>query len=296
MKEVRHIEIVTNRLVNETMSGQYHSVFKGQGMVFQEVREYAPGDDVRRIDWNVTARTGKPHVKTFREERELTVLLMVDLSGSMYFGSGFGHTVPDSATEALKRSYAAKIAALLAFSAINNNDRVGLLLFTDTVEKFIPPRKGRNHVLRTVLELLSFQPRNHKTDLPSATEYAMKMLSHKSVVFLISDFMNPSRIKRPLSVLNQTHDLIALRVHDRHEYELPDVGEAVLEDPETGELITVNTSDKRVREAYARRITDTQNEMTTLFKQLRVDYVDLENGAPYLMPIVKIFKQRSSRY
>lgn len=296
MREVRRIEIATKRLVNDTMAGSYHSVFKGQGMVFQEVREYMPGDDVRRIDWNVTARTGRPHIKTFREERELTVLIMVDMSGSMYFGSGFGNEQNTQADEALKRNYAARIAALLAFSAIQNNDRVGLLLFTDRVEKFIPPRKGRNHVLRVVLELLDHKPQGRHTDVTVAVEHAMKMLPHKSVAFMISDFMDNRRLQRPLSIMNKTHDLIAVRVGDVREWELPDVGVITLQDPESGQVVDIDTTDRKLRSAYNKAVESARGETATIFSRQKIDSVDLANGAPYLTPIVQLFKKRASRY
>ena len=295
VREIRQIEIITNRLVNETMAGSYHSVFKGQGMEFQEVREYAIGDDVRLIDWNVTARTRKPFIKTFREERELTVMLMVDLSGSMYFGSGLSRekALP---SEIIKRNFAARIAALLAFSAIRNNDRVGLLLYTDRIEKYIPPHKGRNHVLRVIREVLTHEPSGTSTDGNVAIEYALRMLTSKSIVFMVSDFMLPNKLRRSLSIMNKNHDLIAIRVTDQRELELPAIGEIYLEDPESHEMFLADTSDARLRSAYQKRVNNIRKDMETIFKQLRIDTVDLENGAPYVIPIARLFKKRANRY
>src|SRR5690606_7956998 len=226
LAKVRQIEIYTHRLVNDVMAGSYHSTFKGRGMEFEDVREYQPGDDVRAIDWNVTARTGVPFIKRFREERELTVMLMVDLSGSTDFGT----------SEQTKGELAAEICALLAFSAIKNNDRVGLLIFTDRVEKFIPPKKGKNHVLRVVREVLFHKPMHRGTNVPAAVEHVMKVLKRKSVVFLLSDFIPGARLRRPLSALNNRHDLIALRISDVREHDLPAMGLVQFHDPETGQV------------------------------------------------------------
>lgn len=285
LTKVRHIEIVTNRLVNEVMGGSYHSVFKGRGMEFEEVREYLPGDDVRTIDWNVTARTGNPFVKLYREERELTVMLMVDASASSWFGT----------VSRLKSELAAEVSALLAFSAIKNNDRVGLIIFTDRVEKFIPPKKGVNHVLRVIREVLYCRPAGRGTDLPGAVEHAMKVLRRKSVVFVISDFLAPG-LRRPLAVLNKKHDLIALRVSDPRESELPPAGLIPFEDPETGEVVFVDTFRPALRRRFAMSAEALRNETETLFKQLRIDYASLSTDRPYLEPIVGIFRRRASRY
>ena len=285
LSKVRRIEIVTNRLVNEVMAGSYHSVFRGRGMEFDEVREYAPGDDVRTIDWNVTARTGAPHVKTFVEERELTVLLMVDLSGSTEFGS----------VEHLKSEIAAEICALLAFSAIRNSDRVGLLIFTDKVEKYIPPKKGKNHVLRVVREVLFFRPTHRGTSFPAAAEHALRLLKRRSVVFLVSDFI-ASDLKRPLSLLNQRHDLIALRLTDPRELDIPAVGIVPFEDPETGETHYVDTNSARFRRAYADEARRWQDSTTQLLRKLRIDHADISTDKSYLDPIVEIFRRRAMRY
>jgi uncharacterized protein (DUF58 family) len=276
LSKVRRIEIVTNRLVSEVMAGSYHSVFRGRGMEFDEVREYAPGDDVRAIDWNVTARTGAPHVKTYVEERELTVMLMVDLSGSTDFGS----------VEHLKSEIAAEVCALLAFSAIRNNDRV---------ERYIPPKKGKNHVLRVVREVLFFRPTWRGTSLPAAAEHALRLLKRRSVVFLISDFIAPD-LKRPLSLLNQRHDLIALRLTDPREMEIPAVGIVPFEDPETGETHYIDTNSARFRRAYAQEAGRWRDSTTQLLRRLRVDHADIATDRPYLDPIVEIFRRRALRY
>lgn len=285
LSKVRRIEIMTNRLVNDVMAGSYHSVFKGRGMEFDEVREYMPGDDIRAIDWNVTARTGSPHIKNFVEERELTVMLMVDLSGSTDFGSGVQ----------LKSELAAELCALIAFSAIKNNDRVGLLVFTDQAEKYIPPKKGKNHVLRVIREILYFRPTHKGTDIPAAIEQVIRTLKRKSVVFLISDFM-ADHIKRPLSVLNARHDLIALKIQDPRELEMPPVGFVPFQDPETGEVEFVDTYDPDFRRRYAQAAEAAHSAMEQLFKQHKIDYVNLQTDQPYIEPIVELFRRRASRY
>jgi uncharacterized protein (DUF58 family) len=285
LSKVRHIEIITNRLVNEVMAGSYHSVFKGRGMEFDEVREYMPGDDVRTIDWNVTARTGVPYVKRFVEERELTVMLMVDLSGSTDFGTG----------ERLKGELAAEICALLAFSAIRNNDRVGLLIFTDRVEMFIPPKKGKNHVLRVIREVLFFRPENRQTNMPAAIEHITRVLKRKSVVFLISDFF-AQNIKRPVSVLNQKHDLIALQIRDPRELEIPPIGFVPFEDPETGEVLFVDTFSAEFRGKFKAAANHMQQEIEQFFKQMRVDHVTIGTDGSYIEPIIALFRRRAHRY
>src|SRR5947207_1286667 len=262
LKKIRQIEIRTNRLVSETLAGQYHSVFKGQGMNFDEVREYQPGDDVRSIDWNVTARMNHPFIKKFVEERELTVMLLVDLSGSGLFGS-----VAQS-----KRELAAEIASVLAFSAIRNNDKVGLILFSDEVEKFIPPRKGRKHVLRVIREVLFFEPQHRGTDLNEALEFLLHVTPHKAIAVIISDFIGspaapkrggPRRARPQMMLIeslaqasftmlrqaNRRHDVVAVQITDPHELELPALGRLVLQDAETGEIVEVSTNDARKRKA-----------------------------------------------
>jgi uncharacterized protein (DUF58 family) len=283
---VRQIEIITNRLVDEVMAGSYHSTFKGRGMEFDEVREYAAGDDVRTIDWNVTARAGVPFIKRYVEERELTVMLMVDLSGSTGFGSG----------ERTKGELAAEICSLLAFSAIRNNDRVGLLIFTDRVEKFIPPKKGKNHVLRVIREVLAYEPKYSGTNIPAAIEHLGRLLKRKSVVFLLSDFIGAEELRKPLSVLNRTHDLIALRIRDPREAELPPMGFAQFEDPETGEVVFVDTFNPRVRRAFAEAAERNNAAVQQLLRQLKVDVAEIETDKPYLDPIVQLFRRRAHRY
>ncbi len=285
ISKVRHIEIVTNRLVNEVMAGSYHSVFKGRGMEFEEVREYSPGDDVRDIDWNVTARTGTPFIKTYREERELTVMLAVDLSGSTEFGSG----------DRLKGELAAELCALIAFSTIKNNDRVGLLIFTDKVEKFIPPKKGKNHVLRVIREVLFFKPEGRGTSIAAAAEHVMRVLTRKSVVFLISDFLG-GQVRRPLAVLNQNHDLVAVKIRDPREMEMPAIGLAAFEDPETGEIVFVDTMNAGFRRRFAESAVKMHDETRQLFKELKIDFVEIRTDRSYIDPIVELFRRRASRY
>src|SRR5207237_8246279 len=278
LKKIRQIEIRTNRLVSETLAGQYHSVFKGQGMNFDEVREYQPGDEVRTIDWNVTARMNHPFVKKFVEERELTLMLVVDVSGSGLFGSH----------EQSKRELAAEIASVLAFSAIRNNDKVGLILFTDEVEKFIPPRKGRSHVLRVIREVLFYEPKRRGTDLNEALEYFMRVTAHRAIAVVISDFIgSPAsprsgkrRLRPQLMLLeslaqasftmlrqaNRRHDVVALQIADRFELELPALGRLVLTDAETGEVVEVNTGDQRKRLDFNQRQMRAQTDLARLFR------------------------------
>ncbi len=284
LAQVRRLEIVTRRMVNEVVAGRYHSVFKGRGMEFMEVREYAPGDDVRTIDWNVTARTGSPYVKTFIEERELTVLLMVDLSASMRFGS-----------TRLKSEVAAELCALLAFSAIKNNDRIGLLIFADEVELLIPPRKGRNHALRIIREVLAFQPRGRGSNLTEATATAIKLLKRKSVIFLVSDFWTP-QMRRPLALLNRKHDLIALIMRDPRELELPVCGILPMRDAESGETMWVDTFDPQFRKRYGECAEKEHENIEDLLKSLQVDHTVIECGKPYVERIVRVFELRAMRY
>ena len=234
LKQVRQIEIKTRGLVNEVFSGEYHSVFKGRGMEFSEVREYEPGDDIRSIDWNVTARFGHPYVKIFEEERELTVMLLIDMSGSLIFGS----------VEKTKQQIAAELSAILAFSAMKNNDKVGLILFTDSIEKFVPPRKGKSHILRIIREVLSFEPRGNKTDLKGALEYFNHIIKKKSIVFLLSDFFD-SGYEKILKIVGKKHDLIGMVINDPRENDLPEAGLIKFRDAETGEIRYLNTSRQR---------------------------------------------------
>jgi uncharacterized protein (DUF58 family) len=303
IKKIRQIEIRTNRLVSETLAGQYHSVFKGQGMNFEEVREYQPGDEVRSIDWNVTARMNHPFVKKFVEERELTVMLMVDVSGSGLFGSR-GQS---------KRELAAEIASVLAFSAIRNNDKVGLILFSDQVEKFIPPRKGRKHVLRVIREVLFCEPQRKGTDLNSALEFLLRVTAHRAITVIVSDFIGAPRSEmrsRPALMLleslpqaslpmlrqaNRRHDVVAVQITDRYELELPALGRIVLNDAETGEVIEVDTGNARKRNAFAERQAKAQAELGRLFRSAGIDAIQLRTDQPYTTELARFFETRERR-
>ena len=284
LKKIRRIELRTRRLVNSMFAGQYHSVFKGRGMNFEEVREYAPGDEIRSIDWNVTARMNAPYIKKYTEERELTVMLLVDVSASGIFGS----------VELSKRELAAEVASILAFSAINNNDKVGLILFTDRIELFIPPKKGRLHTLRLIREMLYFEPEGRGTDLAGALDYLNLVVSRRSVVFMISDFLAPDFTKS-LTVSSKRHDLVAMPVIDKGESELPNVGIITLEDAETGEQIDVNTSSKAVRRALREINDDRLADLEYLLRSRRVDIVRLTTTEDYLIPLRNFFELRERR-
>ena len=308
LKKIRQIELRTNRLVSETLAGQYHSVFKGQGMNFEEVREYQPGDEVRSIDWNVTARMNHPFVKKFVEERELTLMLMVDASGSGLFGS----------QDQSKRELAAEIASVLAFSAIRNNDKVGLMLFTDTVEKFIPPRKGRKHVLRVIREALFFEPRHRGTDLNQALEFLVRVTPHRAIAVIISDFIGSpasprssrGRQLRPQLLLleslaqasytllrqaNRRHDVVAVQITDPYELELPVLGRLALEDAETGEVVEVSTGDERKRKGFAERQARAQADLTRLFRSAGIDSIQLRTDQSYTAALGRFFETRERR-
>ena len=282
LKQVRRIEISTRGLVNEVFSGEYHSVFKGRGMNFAEVREYQYGDDVRSIDWNVTARAGSPFVKIFEEERELTVMLVVDVSASGDFGT----------RARLKSQVAVEICALLAFSAIKNNDKVGLVIFSDHVEKFVPPRKGRRHVLRVIRELLYHQPTGRGTDITTALEYVAHIQRKRAVTFLVSDFRDEG-FDKALAVAGRRHDLIAVRLGDAREEELPPLGLLELEDPETGQRVVVNTSDAGFRTAFQDFGRKRREVLDKLFR--RMDVIDIQTGEPYVRPLMRFFKERMRR-
>jgi uncharacterized protein (DUF58 family) len=284
LKKIRRIELRTRRLVNSVFAGQYHSVFKGRGMNFEEVREYAPGDEIRSIDWNVTARMNAPYIKKFTEERELTVMLLVDVSASGMFGS----------IELSKRELAAEVASILAFSAINNNDKVGLILFTDEVELFIAPKKGRLHTLRLIREMLYFEPRGRRTDLAGALDYMNRVMARRSVVFLISDFMDAG-FEKALTVTGRRHDVVAMPVSDPGEGVLPDVGIVTLEDAETGEQIDINTSSRPVRSALRIADENRTNALEKLLRTRRIDVVPLSTGKDYLLALRSFFEQRERR-
>ena len=284
LQKVKHIEIRTSRLVNAAMGGEYHSVFKGQGMEFDEVRAYQYGDDMRSIDWNVSARQGHLYVKRYVEERELTVMLMVDLSGSKDFGT----------VRRMKNELAAEVAALLAFSAIQNNDRVGALIFTDVVEKYIPPKKGRKHVLRVVRELLAYEPVHRRTSIETAVKYLNNVLTKKSVVFLISDFFDQG-YEKSLRVANQRHDLVSLPIRDPRETELPNVGIIQMLDPESGETFWLDTGIRQVRDRYRRMAADSVEVRNRIFRRNRIEFVDIFTHQPYDVPLVKFFRARAKR-
>ncbi len=308
LKKIRQIEIRTNRLVSESLAGQYHSVFKGQGMNFEEVREYQPGDEVRSIDWNVTARMNHPFVKKFVEERELTLMLVVDVSGSGFFGS----------REQSKRELAAEIASVLAFSAIRNNDKVGLILFSDRVEKFIPPRKGRRHVLRVIREVLFFEPEHRGTDLNGALEFLLRVTAHRSIAVVISDFVGSpastgsgddgqprgqkmlleSLAQASFSMLrqaNRRHDVVAVQITDPYELELPSLGRLILQDAETGEIVEVNTGDERRRATFAEGQARSQTELSRLFRSAGIDAIRLRTDQPYGSELARFFETRERR-
>jgi len=302
LKKIRQIEIRTNRLVSESLAGQYHSVFKGQGMNFDEVREYQPGDEVRAIDWNVTARMNHPFIKKFVEERELTLMLIVDVSGSGLFGSGAQS----------KRELAAELASVLAFSAIRNNDKVGLILFSDTVEKFIPPRKGRRHVLRVIREVLFFEPSRRGTNLVGALEFLMRVTPHHAVAVILSDFLSsppPRRGATPaagtpslaqtsftsLRQANRRHDVVAVQIADRYELELPALGRIILDDAETGEVIEVHTGDPAKRKLFAERQAQSQAEIARVFRSAGIDSIQLRTDRPYGTELARFFETRERR-
>ncbi len=283
-KKIRYIQIYTSKAVNDSLAGQYESLFKGRGMEFQEVREYQVGDDIRSIDWNVTARAGEPYVKLFKEERELTVMFLVDLSASGSFGS----------TKQIKNEAAAEICALLAFSAIKNNDKVGLVVFTDHVEMFIPPQKGTTHVLRLIRELLNFKPSKGKTDLVAGMDYLGRVLHKKSVVFLVSDFQGEGYEKQ-LRILGKRHDLIAVSITDPREVSMPNVGIIELEDAETGEIITIDTGSAGFRKKYAQLGSARMDDLKKLFRSMDIDHIDIRTGQDYVFDLVKFFRTRGRR-
>jgi uncharacterized protein (DUF58 family) len=284
LRRVRRLEIRTRRLVEESMAGSYHSVFRGRGMEFAEVREYEAGDDVRTVDWNVSARMGHPFVKKFTEERELTVVLAVDVSGSERFGTG-GPT---------KADLAAEISALLAFSAIRNNDRVGLLLFTDRVETFVPPRKGREHALRVLRDLLALETKGTGTDIALALEVLRRAVPKRAVVFLVSDFQD-AEFEKTLRVVSRKHDVVAIAVSDPREDTLPPVGLIAVEDPETGARSVVDASSPRVRAAYAEAAGKARRELRETTRRTGVDLLEISTQSPYEAPLLRFFHERARR-
>jgi len=284
LKKVQQIQIRTSHMVNDVLAGEYESVFKGRGMEFDEVREYQPGDEIRTIDWNVTARMGKPFVKRFVEERELTVMLLVDMSSSGKFGT----------VKQLKSEVAAEICALLAFSAIKNNDKVGLIIFTDRIEKFVPAKKGKRHVLRVIRELLSFEPERRETDIATALEYLSKVTRRRAVVFLVSDFIARD-YDRALRIANKRHDIITITVTDPREIELPRIGLIELQDAETGELILIDTYDPNIRKGFNVLNTKQTQERQGLFTSMDVDTIDVRTDKSYIEPIMRCFRMRERR-
>ena len=283
LKRVRKIEIKTRGLSRNIFAGEYHSAFKGRGMTFSEVREYQYGDDIRNIDWNVTARHNKPYVKVFEEERELTVMLMIDVSASRNFGT----------VSKLKKNQITEIAAVLAFSAIQNNDKIGVIFFSNKIEKFIPPKKGRTHILHIIRELIDFYPEDKQTNIEQALEYMTNSIKKRCTCFLISDFIDEHDFSHALAIANRKHDVVALRVYDPRENVLPPVGMMFLTDAETGEQMWVDTSDKRLRDEYAKYMAEWQKELENTFKRSGVDVANIRSDEDYVRALIALFKKRS---
>jgi len=281
LKRVRKIEIKTKGLSRNIFAGEYHSAFKGRGMTFSEVREYQYGDDIRNIDWNVTARYNHPFVKLFEEEREMTVMLMIDVSGSREFGT----------MSKLKKNQITEIAAVLAFSAIQNNDKIGVLFFSDTIEKFIPPKKGRSHILRIIRELIDFKPEHRSTDISNALRYLTKAIKKRCTTFVISDFID-NNFEHALSIANRKHDVVALKIYDKREEELPSIGLVRMLDAETGEYQWVDTSSSKVREAHAKWWRSSQARIEESFKRSGVDVANIRTDQDYVRSLVALFKRR----
>ena len=283
LKRVRKIEIKTRGLSKNIFAGEYHSAFKGGGMTFSEVREYQYGDDIRNIDWNVTARHNRPYVKIFEEERELTVMLMIDVSASRNFGT----------ISKLKKNQITEIAAVLAFSAIQNNDKIGVIFFSDKIEKFIPPKKGRTHILHIIRELIDFYPEDKQTDIEQALEYMTNSIKKRCTCFVISDFIDEHDFAHALAIANRKHDVVALRVYDPRENQLPPVGMMYLRDAETGEQMWVDTSDKKLREAYEKYAFVREKELDAIFKRSGVDVANIRSDEDYVRALITLFKKRA---
>ena len=283
LKRVRKIEIKTRGLSKNIFAGEYHSAFKGRGMTFSEVREYQYGDDIRNIDWNVTARHNRPYVKIFEEERELTVMLMIDVSASRNFGT----------ISKLKKNQITEIAAVLAFSAIQNNDKIGVIFFSDKIEKFIPPNKGRTHILHIIRELIDFYPEDKQTDIEQALEYMTNSIKKRCTCFVISDFIDEHDFAHALAIANRKHDVVALRVYDPRENQLPPVGMMYLRDAETGEQMWVDTSDKKLREAYEKYAFVREKELDAIFKRSGVDVANIRSDEDYVRALITLFKKRA---
>lgn len=284
LKKVRKIEIKTKGLSNHIFAGEYHTAFKGKGMAFSEVREYQPGDDVRLIDWNVTARYNNPFVKVFEEEREMTVMLLIDVSASGNFGT----------SKQFKRELATELAAILAFSAIKNNDKVGVIFFSDRIEQFIPPKKGKSHILRIIREVLAFKPIGKGTDISEALKYFNSVIKKRSICFILSDFMSKS-FEKPLKIASKKHDIIALRIHDKREDKLPNVGLIPMQDAETEKMIFVDTSSKKLRDLFTKNRDSKITALKKLFPTCGVDLIDITTGVDYVRPLINFFKNRRKR-
>ena len=284
LKRVRKIEIKSRGLSNQIFSGEYHSAFKGSGMAFSEVREYMPGDEIRKIDWNVTARFGKPFIKVFEEEREMTVMLLVDISGSEDFGS----------KTFLKREVATELSAVLAFSAIQNNDKIGVILFSDHVEKFISPKKGKSHILRIIRELISFEPKSEKTKVSEALRFLTNAIKKKSTVFVISDFFDDG-FTDALKIANNKHDVVALELFDKREKDMSNIGLVPFEDAETHEVRWVDTSDPQTRTAFKAAALKREHELKSIFRKSGVDHAQIDVEHTYVRPLMNLFKQRERR-
>ena len=281
LKKVRKIEIKTKGLSNHIFAGEYHTAFKGRGMAFSEVREYQPGDDIRSIDWNVTARFNNPYVKVFEEEREMTVMLLVDVSASKDFGT----------QQQMKQELVTELGAVLAFSAIQNNDKIGVIFFSDQVEKFIPPKKGKSHILRIIRELIAFEPGHKGTDIGEALRYFNNVIKKRAVCFLISDFMNEG-FEAPLRIANKKHDLVAVRIYDKRETELPNVGLVQMKDAEKGNIEWIDTSSKAVRVQFKANYLKHEAELLQLFRSSGVDTINIRTGEDYVKPLISFFKRR----
>ena len=284
LKKVRQIEIKTKGLSNHIFAGEYHTAFKGTGMAFSEVREYQTGDDLRSIDWNVTARYNSPFVKIFEEEREMTVMMLIDVSASGNFGTN----------KQIKRELATELAAVLAFSAIKNNDKVGIIFFSNKVEKFIPPKKGKSHILRIIREVLSFQPTGKKTDLSEGLRYFNSVIKKRSICFILSDFITPE-FEKSLKIANRKHDLVGIRIYDKRENTLPNVGLMPIEDAESEEIIFLDTSDKQVRKDFKNNSVKQIQKLKKIFFSSGVDLIDIETGVDYVKPLINFFKNRGGK-
>jgi uncharacterized protein (DUF58 family) len=282
LKKVRKVEIKTRGLSNQLFSGEYHTAFKGKGMTFSEVREYQAGDDIRSIDWNVTARFNNTYVKVFEEEREMTVMLLVDVSASGEFGT----------QKQLKQELITELCAVLAFSAIQNNDKIGVIFFSDKIEKFIPPKKGKSHILRIIRDLIEFKPEHKKTDIKLALKYLTNVIKKRSIAFVISDFMDDTNFIDALKIANKKHDLVALRIYDKRELEIPDMGLVKMMDAETGVLQWIDTSDKNVRIEFAAAAKNRETLLKETFKKSGVDSADINTADSYIKPLMNLFKKR----